>query len=66
MADDSLECRFIMACARRANAVANRQRALLNIEIAERNAISAEAKVAEEDAAITVLLDERLMADAGS
>lgn len=59
---DAIDVRLTMAAARRANAKSNRDRALLNIEIAERSALAAEARLAEEDDNITRLLDEKLAA----
>ncbi|MDB5597914.1 MAG: hypothetical protein JWM36_4875 [Hyphomicrobiales bacterium] len=58
---ENLQARLLMASSRRKDAIKARNRALLNIEISERNAITAEAKVAECDDEVTMLLDLKLV-----
>jgi hypothetical protein len=56
----NLNARLLMACSRRKDRINARDRAILNAEIADRNVITAEAKVAESDAEMTQLLDLKL------
>lgn len=52
---------LVIARSKRSNAINERNRALLNIEITERAAITAEAKVAASDAEVDALLDRLLV-----
>jgi hypothetical protein len=63
MSDDpnNIRGRLIMARATRGNALANRDRSVLNIELAERALINAEGKLVDADQAVNALLDELLL-----